>query len=51
MAQDTQQVIEIPPDSHCAHSLTSLNLPPSMVFTVDSKKHNITRTTALIMEK
>lgn len=48
MAQDIEQVIEIPIKSHCMHSLAYLNVPS---FTSDSKKHNTIRTTALIMEK
>ena len=51
MAQDTEQVIVIPRNSRCVHSLACLNLPPCMLFMLDSKKRNTTRTTALIVKK
>lgn len=49
MAQNTQQMIEIPSNFYCTHSLACLNLCPSTVFT--RKKHIATRTTALMTEK
>lgn len=51
MAQDTEQVIEIPGKSHGMHSLAYLNVPSCMAFTSDSKKRKTIRSTALSMEK
>lgn len=51
MAQDTQETMEILHSSHCVHSLACLTFPLYMVFTLDGKKHNTTRTTALIKGK